>query len=78
MKIIDEYTFFWRHTDNAGSLHLHFEDDSSADLSLNSLEEANFLLDLLRTEKRCFYDDQHQLIGAGQGHFKKEKNKKSK
>ncbi len=65
MKKIKTYSLFYRPEDNSGSVHLQMEDGTTADIFTNSTTEADFLLNLLRHEDECFYDDTTKQISTG-------------
>ncbi len=65
MKEIKQYSFFWRAEDDTGSLHMALEDETGADIFIDSAGEAAFLLDLLRNEKPCYYHVDTGQISTG-------------
>ena len=65
MKKVTEYMITYRPEDDAGNIHLHLDDDHSADLPIRGASEAAFLLDLFRNEKHVYYDPEHRLVSTG-------------
>ena len=64
---IERYAFFWNVKDNEGHLlfHLEGEENKTATLWLDSPQEGQLLVDILRNEDPVYYDEEHELIMTG-------------
>ena len=65
MKAIETYSLFYRPEDNSGSIHLVMEDGSATDIFTSGATEADFLLNLLRHEEKCYYDTTTKQFSTG-------------
>ncbi len=64
-QIIERYAFFWNTKANEGHMHFQFSDGSRGQAFLDSPQEGQLLLDVLRNEQPVYYDDAHDMIMTG-------------
>ena len=62
---IERYSFFWNVRANEGHFIFQLRESTTATLFLDSPQEGQLLLDVLRNEKPVFFDEEHEIILTG-------------